>query len=275
MRAADTAKAARRVLVFLARQPARTSEAAGAGSLLLTGHDGAVIGADRRLLDRLVRGRLAAVADSRIAITAAGRRFLEGAREQADALGSPPAEIERATLVRPDGAAAVLVNAAESPLGQLARRKGRDGRPFLSAREFEAGERLRADYERGCIVPRIGMNWSGMGLPASGGRSPAGAVELGDAAMAARRRVDDAVDAVGPELAGPLIDVCCFLKGFERVEAERGWPVRSAKVVLKAALAALDRHYRPTEAGRAAGRGSIVHWGSADYRPAIRSGEAG
>lgn len=141
MRAADTAKAARRVLAFLARQPARTSEAAGAGSLLLTGHDGAVIGADRRLLDRLVRGRLAAVADSRIAITAAGRRFLEGAREQADALGSPPPEIERATLVRPDGAAAVLVNAAESSLASSpAARDGTGGRssPRASSRRASA-----------------------------------------------------------------------------------------------------------------------------------------
>lgn len=266
----ETARAGRRVLALLARQPARISEAATAGALLLTGREGSVISVRRALLDRLVHKGLVAVDGSQVAITTDGRRFLEGMAERVDALAGPPVEIQAAMIAEPQGATPVTVNAAESPLGQLARRKGRDGRPFLCAREFEAGERLRADYERGCIVARIGMNWGGLGLPASGGRNPAGTIELGDAAMAARRRVDDAVEAVGPELAGLLVDVCCFLKGLERVEAERGWPVRSAKVVLKTALAALDRHYRPNEPGRAAGRRSIVHWGSGDYRPSIR-----
>src|SRR5690606_13701322 len=163
----------------------------------------------------------------------------------------------------------VTVNHAESPLALLWRRKARDGSQFLAAREFRAGERLRADYARGRIMPRLGVNWGAAG--SGGGRRAGdanGIAELTDAALAARQRVEKAVAAVGPELSGVLIDVCCFLKGLERVEAERGWPARSAKVVLKSALGALARHYEPPAAARREA-GAILHWGAADYRPSI------
>ena len=74
----------------------------------------------------------------------------------------------------------------------------------------------------------------------------------------------------GPELSGILIDVCCFLKGMETVEMERGWPVRSAKIVLKTALGVLSRHYNP-DSGRARRQRQMLHWGAADYRPSISS----
>lgn len=177
---------------------------------------------------------------------------------------------ERGTAVvdTAGGAERVTVNHAESPLALLWRRKGKDGASFLTAREFRAGERLRADYSRGSLMPRMGVNWGA----AAGGRRRLsdvnGVADLTDAALAARQRVEKAVRAVGPELAGVLIDACCFLKGLERIEAERLWPARSAKVVLKSALAALARHYEPPRAA-AAERLPILHWGSDDYRPSI------
>ena len=97
-------------------------------------------------------------------------------------------------------------------------------------------------------------------------RTAAGGHRLTDAALAARMRVEKAVRAVGPELSGVLIDVCCFLKGMETVEMERGWPVRSAKVVLKTALGALSRHYNPESGTR---HRPMLHWGADDYRPSI------
>ena len=62
----------------------------------------------------------------------------------------------RCRSIRTAGREIVAVNWSESPLGQLMRRKGRDGEAFLSSAEFQAGERLRADYTRGQIMPRLG-----------------------------------------------------------------------------------------------------------------------
>ncbi len=159
----------------------------------------------------------------------------------------------------------VAVNLSESPLATLMRRKGKDGSAMLSPDEFNAGERLRADFTRGCLMQRVSANWS---AAVSGGRRGAhdGAANLTEAALSARMRVERAMAAVGPELSGVLIDVCCFLKGIETVELERQWPARSAKVMLKAALGALARHYGPAPVNKASG---IRHWGAEGYRPSI------
>lgn len=174
------------------------------------------------------------------------------------------------TVLDERGAYSAVVNIAESPLGLLSRRKDKAGRPFLTSDQFGAGERLRADFTRGQMLPRLGANWRS--AVASGRRdgSRGSVADLTDAALGARERVENALTAVGPELSGVLVDVCCFLKGLEVVEMERQWPARSAKIVLKAALAALARHYRPhgSSGGRAPAQ-TIVHWGTSDYRPSL------
>lgn len=142
------------------------------------------------------------------------------------------------------------VNQAESPLAALARIKGRGGALFLEPEQVEAGERLRIDFTRGQMQPSLGQRWEPVRMGRQAGAS-GGAADLTDAAMAARLRVDRALSEVGPELSGVLLDVCCFLKGLAEVERERQWPARSAKLMLKTALAALARHYAvPRRSGR-------------------------
>jgi hypothetical protein len=160
------------------------------------------------------------------------------------------------------GAINVMVNDGESPLAWLARRKGRDGRSMIGPNQFIAGERLRADFTRGHLSPRVTSDWS---APTAGRtRSPGGAGEMTDLVIASRQRVRLAMQACGPEFAGLLMDVCCFLRGLEEVERERGWPLRSAKIVLQLALDRLARHYGLREEARGDANARMRTWLAAD-----------
>ena len=253
-----------RALRFLCREKAEILESADAATLILQTADGSRIGVSRAVMKDLDDGGLTTTADGWVTLTPAGRTI---GTDRRDLLAAVPQSPEAAMVETADGPAAVMLNAAESPLAALWRRRTRDGARYLSDAEFRAGERLRADYGRGQIIPRMGVNWSAVGGAAGSGGRRDGIAELTTAALDARSRVERAVEAVGPELSGILIDVCCFLKGLEQVEAERSWPARSAKVVLKSALAALAWHYQPPRS-RSNGA-AMLHWGTADYRPAI------
>jgi hypothetical protein len=88
--------------------------------------------------------------------------------------------------------------------------------------------------------------------------------------IAAKERVMRALMAVGPEVSGMLVDICCELKGLEEAEKENGWPARAGKIVLQIALTRLARHYGliRDEAVKLTRR-RLRHWGSEDYRPTL------
>ncbi len=157
----------------------------------------------------------------------------------------------------PAGVARVTVDETESPLAWLARRKGRDGRALIEPLQFMAGERLRAEFTRAQLMPRVTSNWSAPVADGPRGVSPAG---FTDAVIAARQRVRRALEAVGPEFSGLLVDVCCFLKGLVDVERERGWPARSGKVVLQLGLDRLARHYGLNVVARGRGHAKVRTW---------------
>jgi hypothetical protein len=256
-----------RILKFLVAGPARIRPAAAGGTMLLERDDGVGIAAGQDVLGKLASaGLVARAAGDALRLSAAGTAALKRAAAEKDPYREQHGEVAPQRFDTADGWLVADVNLSESPLAQLARRKAKDGAPFLAAAEWRSGERLRADYTRARIMPRLGANWQA--AIASGRRDggAGGMTELTDSALAARQRVERAIDAVGPELSGVLIDVCCFLKGLETVEMERGWPVRSAKIMLKSALAALSRHYeRPASASRQ----RVLHWGTEDYRPQL------
>ncbi len=196
--------------------------------------------------DALIRGDLAAEQGGTLAVTDAGRSFvarrtngrshsqIDGFRAQHLSL----AEIPRALS---DSGTGAVFDEAESPLLWLARRKGADGRALIEPHQLQAGERLRSDFTFAQMMPRTTSNWHS---PVAGrNRDGQSAGHMTERAIDARRRTRLALDNVGPEFAGLLLDVCCFLKRLEDVERERKWPARSAKVVLQLALERLARHY--------------------------------
>ncbi|WP_457795841.1 DUF6456 domain-containing protein [Methylocystis sp. S23] len=205
----------------------------------------------------------------RLRITEPGRAFLRRAAAREPELD--PFRVQHGAFEKraPEkGARPALVNEAESPLAWLARRKGTDGKPFLSPAQIEAGERFRRDVERAQILQRVTANWDAS--IASSRRGADAGVAVTEIAMDARRRLARAFEAVGPDLAGLLTDVCGYLKGLEIVESERGWPARSGKVVLKIALDRLARHYGVADGAMGPARAKgLLHWGAEDYRPSM------
>lgn len=191
----------------------------------------------------------------------------DAARSQKKRCKPSPVPARKTLTVEYEQGEKVEINPEESPLAMLYRRKTASGSSFISEDEFLAGERLRADFTRGSLMPSITMRWETSVRSRASGAG--GMAELTDIALASRVRVERALEAVGPELNGVLVDVCCFLKGLETVERERQWPARSAKMLLKVGLAALHRHYNP-QPEKERGGGAVLHWGSDDYRPRLQ-----
>jgi hypothetical protein len=200
----------------------------------------------------LKRGRIA-----RYAITTAGKSALKrlldedrkrrlgnaGFAEASSAFQAQHAVWGATPVTGADGARKkIRVNLAESPLASLARRKGSDGKPFLTADLVQAGERLREDFERAQMGPRVGQNWDRFltGGDRGGFMGDSG---LAEGPREARKRVSDALDDLGPGLADVVMRVCCFLEGLEQAEKRLGWSARSGKVVLKIGLQRLLQHY--------------------------------
>ena len=183
--------------------------------------------------DDLVRRDLAAWAADAFVLTETGHAWVK----RTTALYAP--HREQHGEVMPPTAGNAAAELAESPLLWLYRRRDSKGNPLIGEAAFAAGERLRADFTFGNMMPRVTLNWT---AAVQGSRNPSGA-EPSEGALAARQRVRRALEKVGPELSGVLIDVCCFLKRLEDVERDRNWPARSAKIILALALARLARHY--------------------------------
>lgn len=135
------------------------------------------------------------------------------------------------------------VNLGESPVGWLARRKGPDGKAFLTIEEVDAAEKLRTDFEMAQIGPSVAQDWRKFLTPGDRLAGTPIAGTPGDGAMMARDRVMKALTELGPGLADVALRTCCFLEGLETCERRMGWSARSAKVVLKLALQRLAEHY--------------------------------
>ncbi len=151
------------------------------------------------------------------------------------AFDAPPQSAAGPAAKRP--ARSVTVNLAESPLGWLL------ARGFVSRRQFDAGERLRVDWERSQLAPHVTMAWDSAPIARGRGGAAPG-VELSAGQLDARRRFDAAVASAGPGLSDILWRVVCAGEGMREAESALGWPARAGKLVLTLALDRLAGFYR-------------------------------
>ena len=136
----------------------------------------------------------------------------------------------------------VRYNLSESPLAALARRKDRDGTPFLDDTLVHAGERLREDFELAQMGTRVTQNWDRF-LTGGGRGGFSNDSHIGNGNTAARDRVTQALSDLGPGLSDVALRCCCYLEGLEMAEKRMGWSARSGKIVLRIALQRLKHHY--------------------------------
>jgi hypothetical protein len=127
----------------------------------------------------------------------------------------------------------VVLNLAESPLARLAAGSGSEP-AFLARHQVEAGERVRRLVERARLTPRLTMSYSTAHV--AGGKGPGHAGEMTDMAADARRALARLHQLLPRDCAEVVLDVCGLEKGLQQVETERGWPRRSAKLVLRIGL---------------------------------------
>ncbi|MBX7495675.1 hypothetical protein K3172_07365 [Qipengyuania sp. 6B39] len=128
----------------------------------------------------------------------------------------------------------VTVNLAESPLTWL------HARGHLSDAQFDAGERLRADYERAQLSPSVTMRWDPVRVDGGGGDG----LTPTERQIAAKARFDGAMAEAGPGLSDILWRVACACEGVPDAEKALHWPARSGKLVLKLALDRVALFYR-------------------------------
>ena len=219
---------------------------------------------EEQILKHCLAHGLISLTQSSISLTEIGSAYLKRQLFPNTAFQAQHSEFIHKTLSRPDGSDTVLLNTSESPILRLHTRKNAKGEAWLGDKEFQAGERLRSDFEKAQMQPRISANW--VSTVSNKTNHQNSSANLSDFALDCRNRVNAAINSLDSELAGVCLDICCYLKGLELVEKERGWPPRSAKLMLRTALRQLARHYGLTTVNR---HSKVAAWGMEGYRPSV------
>lgn len=128
----------------------------------------------------------------------------------------------------------VTINVAESPLSWL------HARGHIDDRLFDAGERLRMDYERAQLGANVTMRWDPVRIRSTGDAG----LSASERQIAAKERFHAALDQAGKGLKDVLWRVVCACESLPDAEKSLGWPARSGKLVLKLALDRVADFYR-------------------------------
>lgn len=182
---------------------------------------------------------------SRYRITGAGRSALKDFMAAEENLAQGFAEAQRGFDHRSAAAEPMRqrLGLIDSPLTGLARRKDRDGMPFLPRDLVVAGERLREDYELSQMEDDAKLDWEKF-LVNHEAMSKSKQI-----AGNAKSRVAAALEDLGPGHSDVALRACCYLEGMESLEKRMGWSARSGKIVLRIALQRLQRHYLEINGG--------------------------
>ncbi|MEO0343081.1 MAG: DUF6456 domain-containing protein [Pseudomonadota bacterium] len=147
-----------------------------------------------------------------------------------------PAELKENITFQKAGEIDVL---KESPVRNLARKKGPDGKPFLGPDHLKAADILSEDFRMagfedhpvGSLVELVDYCY---------------AKSTAEPILNAHSRIVTALMDLGPDLGDIALRCCCMGEGLETAERRMGWSARSGKVVLRIALRRLVVHYEKT-----------------------------
>lgn len=135
---------------------------------------------------------------------------------------------------------------------------------FFAPHHLAAGERVRRLFDRANLQQRVTMAYRPVAALRADARQ---AGDISDMAADARKGLAEIHNLLPGDCAGAVIDVFGFEKGLQAVETERGWPRRSAKLVLRIGLEQLARHYGLTETAQGPANGHMRRWIGDNARP--------
>lgn len=132
---------------------------------------------------------------------------------------------------------------AENPVTVLARRRDKNGGPFLGAQLVLAAARLREDFVMAQLDKSPHLTAEDV-IAVLENRAGSGPNIAPPGTKAAKLRLLEALRDLGPDLGDVALRCCCRLEGVESAEQALGWSARSGKIVLRIALQRLSRHYQ-------------------------------
>lgn len=115
----------------------------------------------------------------------------------------------------------------------LVRLSGSGQGAFVTPHQLAAASRLMALFERASLRQRVTMSYDPGRVGQGGGRAQG---DMADSAAHARQKLAGLAARLPPDCWGVLVDVCLHDKGLQQIEAERCWPRRAAKLVLRIGL---------------------------------------
>lgn len=184
-------------------------------------------------------------------------------KRQLATTGETFAAQHRTTITDPKG---VSYNLDESPLKRLSSTIGQTKQPYLFPHQIEAGERLSRLVERAQLRQRVTMSYAASNR-GRGRDAVNNANDISDQSLDACRQLRRIQEVLPEECVGVVMDICGFEKGLQLVEQERGWPRRSAKLVLRIGLEQLAAYFGLTPVATGGDRRRHEVWMGPDSRP--------